>query len=547
VGIQPLAEIVAEWRAQHPARAAEPATLLAPRQAKPKKSEQFARHRYAALQPAGKMEWHYVPFLVPQPLAGPLPLPTGAEPRAELLEANVGGQKMMHFTNIWRAQALAQGHPLVASVCQRNLQNALELSLRDSVGRATRGHQPPWGLKVALAASGAATRVGVSVRGATAHPQSTAGLVGLDWSTTGANATPRDFAETQAVFEDIFMRNLCLLRQPSPELELPRRRLGLEKGHGVFSSASGERSSADAGPAAPQLDSCSSASSAAAPRFAAATTAGPARRELAGPASPLRRRQRSRIRRRKFCRLASPTLPQQALPTLPQQGSLLHRRQRLSLSPRKLSRAAMLLRRRQRRGPRRRRRQCHSSLWRAALRLKELRRRRANENLNRPLPQMSRPGPARETSASGEIDLTSCISAKQQEKLTDEQKEELRQVVRRISQQARVAAFGEGRSHWRGRAPKDSAEEAERRQRDREKLLADMATGCDPAPCPDEHASGIPGMKQKRCGQLEDAATAVASRKTHYMPRLQKEFRGGSLRHNCAEMPDLSPASGGNW
>ena len=73
---------------------------------------------------------------------------------------------MEHFTNIHGVEFLAQQHPLVESVQQHNPQKLLGDSTFNKVGRCTKPHQSPWGLKLTLAASDAQMIAGVSANGA---------------------------------------------------------------------------------------------------------------------------------------------------------------------------------------------------------------------------------------------------------------------------------------------------------------------------------------------------------------------------------------------
>ena len=114
---------------------------------------------------------------------------------------------MEPYTNIHRVEALAWGHPLVCAVAGHKTSKALDDNLKDDLGRATGGHQSPWDLKLALAASGAHMYVGVSVHGVARkaeHCPWAHGLLSCHWSLCGAATTPHDLDVAKVVFQDIF-------------------------------------------------------------------------------------------------------------------------------------------------------------------------------------------------------------------------------------------------------------------------------------------------------------------------------------------------------
>ena len=71
--------------------------------------------------------------------------------------------------------------------------------------------------------------------------------------------------------------------------------------------------------------------------------------------------------------------------------------------------------------------------------------------------------------------------------------------------------------------------------------------GATPLPSAEEYLEGIPSFSAREWNWLKDVAQAVASRKLHYLPRLQRWMRDGWLPLFCSEMPDTSPASGGQY
>lgn len=130
----------------------------------------------------------------------------------------------------------------------------------------------------------------------------------------------------------------------------------------------------------------------------------------------------------------------------------------------------------------------------------------------------SRPGPARyrtQCSAPGEIDLTMHVSAKKLRQLTEQQKDTLREVVRKHDRQTHLSDYWQGRSRWRLRLPQEPQEAARRRDRDREKLLHELAQWADPIPDAREFITGIPSMNAKYQDVLQYVVRAVASRKVH--------------------------------
>ena len=157
---QEIGRRLTQWRLQFPTRLPvsdgvqrEIDHLQKPR---PSKSEQrsWTTYRRCSL---GRLEqeWLLTPFFATpptQPLAG---APT--EAMLDLF-GNV-----THYTSIGRVSWLAKLHPLVESVDQHKLSKSLDDRVFDSNGRAIKGHQSPFDLKLKLAASSGAMLVGVSV------------------------------------------------------------------------------------------------------------------------------------------------------------------------------------------------------------------------------------------------------------------------------------------------------------------------------------------------------------------------------------------------
>ena len=86
------------------------------------------------------------------------------------------GGRAMHYTSIARIQKLAIAHPLVDEVEFHKINKGKDLTIKDSKGRAVRGHQSVHDLKFILAASGANMHVGVTVNAT--HPD----LLSIWWS-----------------------------------------------------------------------------------------------------------------------------------------------------------------------------------------------------------------------------------------------------------------------------------------------------------------------------------------------------------------------------
>ncbi|CAK0882557.1 unnamed protein product, partial [Prorocentrum cordatum] len=162
----------------------------------------------------------------------------------------------------------------------------------------------------------------------------------------------------------------------------------------------------------------------------------------------------------------------------------------------------------------------------------------------------SRAGPARPRDpasggADGEIDLTMHVSAKRLQRLTEDQKERLRQIVRTSDRQLHFGDYWQSRPRAGG-PPREPAATARARDRHRALLLQHLRAYADPIPDAAEFIAGIPSKNAGRWGVNEDVVKAIAIRKVHYMHLLTHQMEHDRLLF-CEEWPDLSPASGGWW
>ena len=106
---------------------------------------------------AQKQTWLMVPFISRVEGDGAQSL-TGTK----LFRYKVGAHVYEHYTDIHRIAALANSHPVVQSVQTHKAHKALDASMRDEKGWATRFDQSPHDLSITLAASGATFHCGVT-------------------------------------------------------------------------------------------------------------------------------------------------------------------------------------------------------------------------------------------------------------------------------------------------------------------------------------------------------------------------------------------------
>ena len=135
--------------------------------------------------------------------------------------------------------------------------------------------------------------------------------------------------------------------------------------------------------------------------------------------------------------------------------------------------------------------------------------------------------------------------------MTEEDKEKLRQLVRTHQPQLHFFDYWapcDG-DDWRRREllPQDSPEDAQLRARHRSTLRSELFKWADPLPDVIEYITGIPSYNAKCWKQTQPVAQAVASRKMHYLTKLQSAMRDGPDLPFSQEFPDHSPASGGTF
>ena len=130
------------------------------------------------------------------------------EPEARLLSYPVphhpsGARWCMHYTNIQRAACLARSHPVVdgGSVHRHNEHKENDSREEGDYGRARKGHQSPWDLRLTLA-SRAEIYVGVSVNDASRQitPALHAGLLSMWWKPAAQQKlTPEQEGKTETL------------------------------------------------------------------------------------------------------------------------------------------------------------------------------------------------------------------------------------------------------------------------------------------------------------------------------------------------------------
>ena len=130
--------------------------------------------------------------------------------------------------------------------------------------------------------------------------------------------------------------------------------------------------------------------------------------------------------------------------------------------------------------------------------------------------------------------------------MTEVDKEELRQLCRANERpQVHLWDLYAGCDERRHRLPQESQEERELRQECRRILRDEMFRWADPIPDVTEYVTGIPSYNAHRMGQLEPVVQAVATRKMHYLTKLQGAMRSDPNLPFSEAFPDCSPASGG--
>ena len=105
---------------------------------------------------------------------------------------------MEHYTNVYRMWHLASEHPLVSDVTTHKLKTkSKDKTVKDTHGRAIKGHQNPFDLKITFE-SGRAMCMGHTVHGVAEE------LAAFWWRPgKGVNSHPTERLKARAVFFDI--------------------------------------------------------------------------------------------------------------------------------------------------------------------------------------------------------------------------------------------------------------------------------------------------------------------------------------------------------
>lgn len=143
-----------DWRQKHPRRCPQ---LHGPfKGGRPPKNQQKPYHIYEA----ENQTWLMVPMArrIEEDAAQSL---TGTE--TALFRYTMKGDVYEHYTNIHRIETLAKSHPMVMFVVPHKPEKALDETIYNEKGRATKYHQSPHDLRITFAASGATFTCGVTV------------------------------------------------------------------------------------------------------------------------------------------------------------------------------------------------------------------------------------------------------------------------------------------------------------------------------------------------------------------------------------------------
>ena len=182
------------WRKTYATRSLQPLAHTG-RNRPDDKMSQRAWHTYVSFNTNGLVnkQWLKAPMLVDW-----LPNLVDNKPPDELWSgvSPASGGRAMHYTSIARIMALAMKHPLVDEVEKHKEHKAKDLVIKDSIGRAVKGHQSKHDLKFTLAASGANMYVGVTVNAT--HPK----LLSIWWQ-AGRNLDELQRSLCEAVFFDV--------------------------------------------------------------------------------------------------------------------------------------------------------------------------------------------------------------------------------------------------------------------------------------------------------------------------------------------------------
>ena len=98
-----------------------------------------------------------------------------------------------------------------------------------------------------------------------------------------------------------------------------------------------------------------------------------------------------------------------------------------------------------------------------------------------------------------------------------------------------------------GQRPQGTREEDRWRRNNVWTLGVEVLWRADRCPRQEEYVRGMPSWNWEYWDQLKPVPAAVASRKLHYLPRLQAAVRADASLPFSKEYPDCSPASGGSW
>ena len=171
-----VAHRLANFRAKFPVRG----EVTWTNKMRPGRSEQVPWDHYRQFR-AGKVarvdqEWWMPPLLVP--LANKTAVGLSGDEALWQGPAASGGQRVEHYTNIYRIEKLAEEHPLVLGVDRLTKPSAK--TIWDKNGRAVKGHQSEWNLRL-YANHDVHMGVGVTANDASAD------LLSLWWMPVGYN------------------------------------------------------------------------------------------------------------------------------------------------------------------------------------------------------------------------------------------------------------------------------------------------------------------------------------------------------------------------